>query len=41
MIEMKTHQNANIAKTLHRFFLQNRKGTKMEIFAFCAIAFEP
>ena len=29
------------AKNINDFFLQNRKKTEMEIFAFCTIAFEP
>ena len=43
---MKKHKKAKNAKitkntTQIKFFLQNRKKTKMEIFAFCVITFEP
>ena len=36
-------KNPKSPKTLHGFgfFLQNRTKTKMEIFAFCVITFEP
>ena len=34
-------QNAKTQKTQMSVFVQNRKKTEMEIFAFCVIFFEP